>query len=66
MYVHEVNSVGNDLENIGTTWALEVKIMLNELVFSYLWNNDTLYMLQINDITERLHDQFLQKWFIVC
>ena len=66
VYEHEVNSVGNALENIGTTWALEVKIMLNELVFSYLWNNDTLFMLRINDITERLHDQFLQKWFIVC
>ena len=44
-------------------WASELKSMLNDLGFSYLWNADTITNIQLQKVIERLYDQYLQKWF---
>ena len=44
-------------------WASELKSMLNDLGFSYLWNADTITSIQLQKVFERLYDQYLQKWF---
>lgn len=44
-------------------WASELKSMLNDLGFSYLWNIDTITNIQLQKVIERLYDQYLQKWF---
>ena len=46
-------------------WASELKSMLNDLGFSYLWNADTITNILLQKVIERLYDQYLQKWFCV-
>ena len=63
-YLNETQMMDN---NIGTlqinTWTLEVKNMLNDLGFSYLWTSDNLSYSQIQIVIKRLNDQYIQKWF---
>ena len=63
-YLNETQMMDN---NIGTlrinTWTLEVKNMLNDLDFSYLWTGDNLSCGQIQVFIKRLNDQYIQKWF---
>ena len=44
-------------------WALEGNNLLNDLGFSYLWNNEDITLLQLNKAIERLHDQCLQYFY---
>lgn len=46
-------------------WFLNVRRLLNDVVFSYLWNNTGFNVTKhnINAITQRIYDQFVQEWF---
>ena len=44
-------------------WALEVNNLLNDLGYSFLWNNENITLLQLNKAIERLHDQYLQYFY---
>ena len=44
-------------------WALDVKTLLNNLGFAYLWNNENISRLQLNSVIDRLHDQYLQGFY---
>ena len=63
-YLKKTQMIDN---NIGTlrinTWALEVKNMLNDLGFSYLWMSDNLSYGQSQIVIKRLNDQYIKKWF---
>ena len=45
------------------TWANEVQILLNNLGFSYLWNNINASKEQMSSLIRCLYDQYYQKWF---
>jgi hypothetical protein len=61
LYHSEIDEAGNTLyENC---WASNVKSLLNNLGFGYLWNNQNVSNIQIEKVIERIHDQFLQSWF---
>ena len=45
------------------SWALEIKKMLDNLGFGYLWINNVVTKLQLFKVIERLHDQYYQEWF---
>ena len=44
-------------------WALEVNNLLNDLGFSYLWNNEDITLLLLNKAIERLYYQYLQYFY---
>ena len=39
-----------------------LKKMLNELGFSYLWNNDAVTESDVNLVVQRIYDHYLQQW----
>lgn len=45
------------------SWASKVKQLLNELGFSYLWNNTNVTKLQLSCVIERVYDQYYQSWY---
>ena len=49
--------------NIRRSWAYNVQSLLNDLGFSYLWNDPNISNLQLKLIIERLHDQHYQQWY---
>ena len=44
-------------------WALEVKNLLNNLGFNYLWNNENVSNMQLKRVIETLYDQHLQGFY---
>ena len=45
------------------SWLSKVKQLLNELGFSFLWNNSNITNLQLTRIIERVYDQYYQLWY---
>ena len=45
-------------------WMAHVKKLLDDLGFSYLWNNLDFSRSQLNMLIQRLNDQYLQSWFV--
>ena len=43
-------------------WALKVKNLLNELGFSYMFENQNINDIDVHIITRRIYDQYLQQW----
>ena len=52
------NNYNND-----AMWADQVKNLLSELGFSYLWQNNNITELQLKCIIQRLYDQYFQKFY---
>ena len=44
-------------------WANQVKMLITDLGYGYLWNNKDVTNLQLQCMLKTLHDQFLQGWF---
>ena len=44
-------------------WALEIKNILNNLGFNYLWNNENESNMQLKRVIETLYDQHLQGFY---
>ena len=45
------------------SWAGEVKKMLCELGFAYLWNSQSITRLQLLQVVQRLYDHYIQNWY---
>ena len=43
--------------------ADEVKKILFELGFAYLWNSQSIKRLQLQQIVQRLYDHYIQTWY---
>ena len=44
-------------------WAKQVKQVIDNLGFSYLWMNDNVTQLQLDSMIRSIYDQFYQQWF---
>lgn len=44
-------------------WSNDVKTLLDNLGFSYLWNSAVVTNGQIQSVIKCIHDQYLQQWF---
>lgn len=44
-------------------WSKNVKKILDDTGFTYLWNNVSLSNVQIQNVIQRIYDQYLQQWF---
>ena len=44
-------------------WSLQVKQLLMDLGFNYLWEINDVNNLQINMVIQRIYDQYLQHWY---
>ena len=66
VYKQKVCNVNNN-RNL-KSWSASVKLLLNELGFSYLWNNQEMSQLQLSMVIQRIHDQFYQEFCasIIC
>ena len=60
VYKQQVCDVNN--RNL-KSWSANVKLLLNELGFSYLWNNQEMSQLQLSMVIQRTHDQFYQEFY---
>jgi hypothetical protein len=49
--------------HIQSTWASQVKSLLSDLGYSYLWDADTVSRAQLHSLVQRLYDQNAQHWF---
>ena len=60
-YVNVTRTLENDIRTFRiNNFASEVKYMLNQLGFAYLWYREQVTPLQQQKLIERLHDQYLQ------
>jgi hypothetical protein len=48
--------------NLVNGWSKNVKTLLSDLGFSYLWNNVNIDNVQLKIIIQRIYDQYLQQW----
>ena len=60
-FMNAIDVNGNVRNN--SSWAYQVKSLLNNLGFSYLWNNSNVINIQIERVIERIIDQLLQSWY---
>ena len=51
----------NDAENGKTNWASNVRTLLNDLGYNFLWYNQENVFFSY-DVLKRLYDQFIQSW----
>lgn len=55
--------IENNNNNNDVMWADQVKNLLSELGFSYLWQNNDITELQLKCVIQRLYDQYFQKFY---
>ena len=61
VYAQQVNSLmQGSAEN---NWVFQIKSLLNELGFTYLWDNQTLTKLQVEMVIQCIYDQYFQSWY---
>ena len=60
----EYKQQANYVDNNGNmkSWSANVKSLLNDLGFSYLWNNQVISQLQLNMVIQRIYDHFYQTF----
>lgn len=61
VYIKQVQDVNNH-RNL-KCWSANIKCLLNELGFSYLWINQEISQLQLNMVIQRVYDHFLQEFY---
>ena len=44
-------------------WILQLKTLLNELGFTYLWNSQSMTKLQLQMVSQCIYDQYFQSWY---
>lgn len=49
--------------NIVNKWSKDVRVMLDDLGFSHLWNCVTITNVQLHQVIQRVKDQYIQQWF---
>ena len=53
-------------DNHGTlinTWSKNVISLLSSLGYAYMWNNVNVSGVILNDIVQRIKDNYIQNWF---
>ena len=61
VYAQQVNSLmQGSAEN---NWVFQIKSLLNELGFTYLWDNQTLTKLLVEMVIQCIYDQYFQSWY---
>lgn len=48
--------------NLVNSWSINVKNMLSELGYAYLWNKENVSNIEVNMVVQRIYDQYLQQW----
>ena len=61
VYKQEANDVDNN-SNM-KSWSANVKSLLNDHGFSYIWNNQDVSQKQLNTVIQRMYDQFYQEFY---
>ena len=61
VYKQQVADVDNN-RNL-KSWSANVKTLLNNLGFSYLWNSQNISQLQLNMVIQTIYDQFYQEFY---
>ena len=56
------NMRGNDGSYVND-WSLQVKQLLSDLGFNYLWGANNVTNLHIKMVIQRIYDQYLQHWY---
>ena len=60
-YAQQVNSLmQGSAEN---NWVFQITSLLNELGFTYLWDNQTLTKLQVEMVIHCIYDPYFQSWY---
>ena len=49
--------------NSTNSWSKQVKKLIDDLGFSYLWMNNNVTQLQLDSVIRSIYDQFYQQWF---
>ena len=62
MYVLQANELNSGFIN-GNSWVFQLKSILDELGFSYLWLDQSISNLQLDMVTQSLYDHFFQGWY---
>ena len=61
VYEQQKNSImqGSSENN----WVFQLKLLLNELGFTFLWNNQSITKLQLQMVIQCIYDQYYQSWY---
>ena len=62
VYVLQANELNSGFIN-ENSWVFQLKSILDELGYSYLWLDQSISNLQLNTVTQSLYDQFFQGWY---
>lgn len=61
--MHKLFNMKNATGNYVNDWTINVKHLLENLGFAYLWNNTNVTKLQLNSVIQRIYDQYIQQWY---
>ena len=61
VYSQQVNSLMQGATE--NNWVLQLKTLLNELGFTYLWNSQSMTKLQLQMVSQCIYDQYFQSWY---
>ena len=56
------DQLANDVMNRTISWASNVKSILDNLGFGYLWNSNHVNSMHVHIFKQRLQDQYIQEW----
>ena len=61
VYEQQKNSImqGSSENN----WVFQLKLLLNELGFTFLWDNQSITKLQLQMVIQCIYDQYYQSWY---
>ena len=60
--IYRIYSMRNNNDVLLNKWSSDVRDLLNELGFPFLWNNQNITNDQLNILIARIKDQYLQQW----
>lgn len=63
VYKLELETLEADNNCAAYSWVKQVKDLLCELGFTYLWNSQYVTNLQLQMVIQRLYDQYIQSWY---
>ena len=61
----EEGNNGNNYQNFNgaLSWVRQIKNLLCEFGFAYLWESQSITNLQLQLVIQRLYDQYIQNWY---
>ena len=61
--MHKVFMLKGENGSYLNDWAKHVKSLLDNLGFSFLWNDQNITKLQLESVIQRVYDSFYQQWY---